>query len=352
MVAYFSRLANKAKKREKQMKKVFIFGAGQIPLHAASYLLSSQAEGEAEVFMYSPHNAKRVEGALEDLNDTAFMRGFSSGWKFRVTDDVEDLKDADFAFFCAGKFPKPHEYDEAAKKGIDDRLLQAVQNISIMESFCDQVLKSAPNVKIFVITNPVDLMSDIAREKLPSNEVYGLGCYLDTCRFKRELHSMPEVIAAQADPAKTKAWIVGHHTGTMFLNRAGFFIDNAEKIKEIEAVIAKALDKTRKRGLEITKLNEGASDKRLNNGAYFAPSVMLAKVMTSCCSDEELVLPLNRPLVREDKLPFTGTAQLLASVKNGKVTPLSLPFNDGDTENLKISMEGQKKARFLLNLKA
>ena len=90
--------------------------------------------------MYSPHNAKRVEGALEDLNDTAFMRGFSSGWKFRATDDVEDLKDADFAFFCAGKFPKPHEYDEAAKKGIDDRLLQAVQNISIMESFSDKLL--------------------------------------------------------------------------------------------------------------------------------------------------------------------------------------------------------------------
>lgn len=100
------------------MKKVFIFGAGQIPLHAASYLLSSQAEGEAEVFMYSPHNAKRVEGALEDLNDTAFMRGFSSGWKFRATDDVEDLKDADFAFFALGSSRNRTNMTKPPKKAL------------------------------------------------------------------------------------------------------------------------------------------------------------------------------------------------------------------------------------------
>lgn len=332
------------------MKKIFIYGSGQLGINAAAYLLASRKVGNAEVVLFSPHNFKRVEGAIADLSDTQAMIGQVSNWHFRASGDVADMVSSDFVFFCAGKFPKPEEYVEAAKKGIDDRLLQAVQNIEILKEFCSNVRQLSPKAKVFIITNPVDLMTDIARENLPNQEVYGLGCYLDTSRFKRELKEQLEETGIAVDISAISAWIIGHHCGSMFLHRGSLHFQGIDKCQDLEEVLQTALSKTRSRGLTITNINAASTDKKINNGAYFAPAVMIADVMAACVGNTPLTLPLNR-LIEEDEGEFSGrSAQLLTKIQAGSVTPLRLDFSAEETKLLEASIIGQLKSRDAIGL--
>ena len=330
------------------MKKIFIYGSGQLGINAAAYLLASRKQGIAEVVLFSPHNFKRVEGAIADLSDTQAMIGQTPGWHFKASGNVADMAESDFIFFCAGKFPKPEEYVEAAKKGIDDRLLQAIQNIDLLKDFCNNVRQLSPKAKVFIITNPVDLMTDIARENLPNQEVYGLGCYLDTARFKRELKELLEERGITVDIAAISTVILGHHCGSMFLHRGSLYFPGIDKCQNLEDILQTALAKTRSRGLTITNINAAAADKKINNGAYFAPAVMIADVMSACAGDTALELPLNR-LIADGE--FSGrSAQLLAKIEAGRITPIRLDFTDEEKRLLEASIVGQTKSRKAIGL--
>lgn len=330
------------------MKKLFVYGAGQVGVHAMVYVLNAKVAGAAEVVMYAPHNSKRVEGAIEDIQDAQAMTGQSSDWYFRATSNIRDMKGCDFVFFCAGKFPRPEEYAEAAQRGIDDRLLQAVQNIDILKQFCQEVAQFCPQAKIFIITNPVDVMTQIAREQLPQNEIYGLGCYLDTARFRRIMSELLAEKGLYIAPQNIKAWVLGHHCDTMFLHRAS--LPQIDYVTE--ELLATAMERTKARGLQITRINQQAESKKINNGSYFAPAIMMANVMISCVTKTELLLPLNRYIGEEDNLPQMAgkSAQLLAKIKDGKVTPQTLPFALTDVEAMQKSLAGQSKSRQALGI--
>ncbi len=333
------------------MKKIFIYGAGQLGINAVAYLVSSQLANKAEVVLYSPHNFKRVEGAIEDLKDAKSMIGGTSRWLYRATGCVDELENADFVVFCAGKFPQPEEYAQAALKGIDDRLLKAFQNIDILNQFCEEMKALNSKAKVFVVTNPVDLMTQIAREKLPQNEVYGLGCYLDTYRFKKFFCDLLLQNGVYAIPDWIDAWVVGHHCNTMFLHEESFHMRNTRYV--VKEMAEQAMQRTKGRGLEITRINQQAATPKINNGSYFAPAVMIAKVLTACVTNQKLVLPLNRVITKNDNLPeFVGeTAQLIAEINCGNIVAKPLPFlNSSDVEAMKLSLEGQKNARSALGV--
>ena len=320
------------------MKKFTVYGAGQIGLQLLTDLFNSDVE--AEIVLYSPHNFKRTEGAYEDLKDAAALRGYQTKLRVVATGDTSQINNSDAVFFCAGVFPKPEEYEIALKQGIDDRLLQAVKNMEILNKFCNDVSAFSPKAKVFIITNPVDMMTEIARNKLPDNEVYGMGCYLDTARFRRELAELMQANGQPINIADMNAWILGHHSGTMFLHKASFDLKVDDKLVE------EALTKTRNRGLTITKINSAAPSQKLNNGAYFAPAIMATAVIKSLALNQTLLLPLNRPICPEDNLgEITGAAQLLTKIESGKIMPQPLPFNNEDLAALKTSIEAYENGK-------
>ena len=95
-------------------------------------------------------------------------------------------------------------------------------------------------------------------------------------------------------------------------------------------------------------INSASADKKINNGAYFAPAVMIADVMSACAGDTALELPLNRVITGGE---FSGcSAQLLAKIQAGNITPLRLDFSAEETKLLKDSIAGQIKSREAISL--
>ncbi len=251
-------------------------------------------------------------------------------------------------FFCVGRFPQQEEYAKAAQKGIDDRFLQAVQNTEIVNQFCVEVNELCPQAKVFVLTNPVDLMTEITRKNLPQAEVYGLGCALDTARFKRELRDLLELNGRYFRIDEIHAIIVGHHNSTMFLHRKSFLLmGNPPEDKLVE----QALANTRARGLTITKLNAAATTPKLNNGAYFAPAAMITDVVRAIIDDRYVtMIPLNRPIREEDNVGFDfvegQAAKLPCTITGLKVIPKDMDFSfEIDRNDLKHSLEEYEKSK-------
>ncbi len=330
--------------------KICIYGAGQIGITAMSNILFTKATGVAEVIMYSPRNHKRVEGAYLDLCDAASLVDHNSGWKFRATGEAEDMRNSDIVFLCAGDSPTEEEYAEGAKKGIDDRMVQAKKNISILKKFCADTRKYAPNAIVFIVSNPVDMMTEMARLELPTHEVYGLGCYLDSARFKRELYEHLTKEGWKGSYSDIDAWIIGHHCGTMFPYEYSLFFSDFEGLPDnLSEIVEKALTRTRNRGLEITNVNKGAATQKLNNGAYFAPSLMVVEIMKAFVNGETLFLPLNRKIEEADLLhEFVGYhAQLFCVISERKVIPLCKEFSENDVHNMKVSIETYEESKKL-----
>ena len=329
------------------MEKITIYGAGRIGVTVMSNILFTDFSGNAEVIMYSPRNHKRVEGAYMDLSDAQALMEHNSGWNFVATNSTKDIKDSTVVFLCAGDSPTPEEYAEGAKNGIDDRMVQAKKNISILKQFCKDVRDYAPKALVFIVSNPVDMMTEMARIELPKHNVYGLGCYLDSARYRREIYKLLADNGWNGLYKDIQAWVLGHHCGTMFLHEKSF--DCARFEGDLSELKAKALERTRNRGLEITLVNKSAATPQLNNGAYFAPALMVAQIIKAIVHKEELELPLNRTIDKEDNLDgLVGyQAQLMGLIKDGKVYPQRLEFSENDVRNLKYSIDTYEESKKL-----
>jgi malate dehydrogenase len=85
-------------------------------------------------------------------------------------------------------------------------------NAKIIRSVVREVARYAPDCKLMVVTNPVDIMTFIARKEsgLPPNRVFGMGNILDTLRFR-------SYIAQELDVSRedTQALVIGEHGESM-----------------------------------------------------------------------------------------------------------------------------------------
>ena len=99
-----------------------------------------------------------------------------------------------------------------------------------------------------------------------------------------------------------------------------------------------ALTKTRQRGLFITKLNCASQTQKLNNGAYFAPAMMVFNIIKAFLENQTILLPLNRTFYPQDNFNCEGAAQLLCKIQNGNIYPVFLQNTPEDIKNMQDSL--------------
>lgn len=319
------------------MKKIVIYGAGRVGTTAALNLMRVKAQCKADIVLYAPHNHKRCEGALMDMEDACAMQNITPSFAFKATSDVADLADADAMVVCSGGLSSREMYEDAAQKGIDDRLVQAVYNIDLMKQFAE-VAKLSPHAIIFVLTNPVDLMCEVLRGLLPEHQVYGLGCWLDTARFKRELLPLLGKEFPHLQLSDIEASIIGHHNGTMFLHENSLTIDGLPYrfANRVEA----AMKQTRGRGLAITETNVQATDQTANNGSYYGPARMVSDVIEAfICgrlSSGRFILPMNRQIYAIENAELAGKyAQMPCAIMRKSVVAVETKLSTSDVANMK-----------------
>jgi len=137
---------------------------------------------------------------------------------------------------------------------------------------------------IFVVSNPVDILTQLAVEKtgLPASQVLGLGTMLDTSRFCSLISSALNLPATQV-----RAMILGEHGDTMLPIWSSASLDGFPLAKfpgVTPAFQTQIFERTQKSGAEVISRKGGAG---------YAVGVAIREVIDSIALDRRRILPVS-----------------------------------------------------------
>ncbi|MDD1669697.1 MAG: malate dehydrogenase, partial [Methanomicrobiales archaeon] len=132
------------------MATVAIIGAsGRIGSFAAHAISHDPHVGEI-LLIGREGSEEPLDGLARDLQDSFAARGsdIRIGWSV----DLKDVRGSDIVIFTAGVPRNPGQ----------DRLDLAMENARIVAPAAETVSRVAPDAIIFMVTNPVDVMTTVA----------------------------------------------------------------------------------------------------------------------------------------------------------------------------------------------
>ncbi|MDA0283070.1 MAG: lactate/malate dehydrogenase family protein, partial [Planctomycetota bacterium] len=189
---------------------------------------------------------------------------------------TEAVKDSDVICITAGLRRKPDE----------SRLDLITRNVTLFRNILADVKQHGvkPTAKVFVVSNPVDVLTYLAVKDLglPANQVIGLGTVLDTTRLRSMMAQRLDMPASQV-----QTLILGEHGDSMVpiwsaAQIAGLPLDKYPGVTP--ALIADVEKKTRGSGAEVIKKKGGAG---------FAVGASIADVIHSIALDQRRILPVS-----------------------------------------------------------
>jgi L-lactate dehydrogenase len=251
------------------MKVSIIGGGGRVGSNAAFALQCAGIVSEIQIL---DANGDLALGEALDL-----LHGSSVIADQRIyAGDYARAADSDIFVITAGLRRKPDE----------SRLDLINRNVALFEQILAS-LKTAgfrKDALIFVVSNPVDILTQLAvvRLGLPWKQVLGLGTMLDTARFRSLLAD--ELTLA---PTQVKALILGEHGDTMLpiwssATAAGLPLD---KFPGVTASFqAQLFERTKGSGAEVI---------RRKGGAGWAVGLTIAEVIHCIAQDRRQLLPVS-----------------------------------------------------------
>ena len=124
--------------------------------------------------------------------------------------DYKDLTGASLVVIAAGSNQKPGE----------SRLNLLARNAAILASIVPQVVQSAPDAVVLLVSNPVDIMTSIARALHPNPSlVMGSGTILDSARFRQLIGERAGVNARYVH-----SYVMGEHGDSSVMCWSGALI--------------------------------------------------------------------------------------------------------------------------------
>ena len=215
------------------------------------------------------------QGKALDLAQSSPVIGFDTS--FTGTNDYSGLKGADVVIVTAGIPRKP---------GMSrDDLIEV--NAKVMAAVGQGIKKFCPNAFVICVTNPLDAMVWVLREKcgLPHKMVVGMAGVLDAARFRYFLADEFKVSVEDVS-----AFVLGGHGDTMvplvrYSSIAGIPLPDVIKMgwstkEKVDAIV----ERTRFGGGEIVGLLKTGS-------AFYAPATAAIEMAESYLRDKKRVLP-------------------------------------------------------------
>lgn len=247
-------------------KKVSVIGAGNVGATTAQLIVQS---GIANVVLFDIVDGM-PQGKALDMAEACPLWNSSSS--VVGTNDYVDTAGSDLVVITAGLARKP---------GMSrSDLLHA--NADIVKGASIEIAKHSPNAIIIVVTNPMDVMAQLAWKttEFSCRRVVGMGGILDAARMTAflawELGISPEDI---------EATVLGGH-GDDMLPLPRFTTVKGIPLPEMlpKKKIATLIERTRKGGAEIVALLKSGS-------AYYAPAASTFQMVKSIVLDEKRLLP-------------------------------------------------------------
>jgi L-lactate dehydrogenase len=251
------------------MKISIIGGGGRVGSNAAFAL---QQSGIVKEMVIVDAAQDMAEGEALDLRHGAAM----SAPQTIVAGGYDVVAGSDMVVITAGLRRKPDE----------SRLELINRNVTlfsgIMASLKD--VKLAANATILVVSNPVDILTQLALKEsgMDRSRVFGLGTVLDTCRFRSFLAEHFGVAATDVH-----ALILGEHGDSMVPIWSSATI-NGVSIKSFPGYSDAKMDEI----FQMTKTS-GAEVIRKKGGAGWAVGVSIREVVEAVALDKHAVLPIS-----------------------------------------------------------
>ena len=185
------------------MAKVGIIGAGFVGATAAYAMMLNGTCSEI-VLIDRDEPRARAEAA-----DIAHGAPLAKGVR-AYAGDYKDLTGASLVVIAAGSNQKPGE----------SRLNLLARNAAILASIVPQVVQAAPDAVVLLVSNPVDIMTSIARALHPNPSlVMGSGTILDSARFRQLIGERAGVNARYVH-----SYVMGEHGDSSVMCWSGALI--------------------------------------------------------------------------------------------------------------------------------
>jgi malate dehydrogenase len=215
---------------------ISIVGAGKVGSSAAFNILRFRISDVVLVDIVE----NLAHGEALDMMQAAPAIEFDG--KIVGTSDFTTMKGSELVIITAG---------EARKPGVS-RLDLMNKNAKIVRFIVKEIVKHAPDCKLMVVTNPVDIMTYVAYKEsgFERSRVFGMGNILDALRFRSYIAT--ELNVSRED---TRALVIGEHGDSMvplidFASVSGIPLNDLLSAEQINRVV----DLTRTSGADVIRL--------------------------------------------------------------------------------------------------
>jgi malate dehydrogenase len=245
---------------------ITIIGAGRVGSAAAFDILKDHIDDVILIDLFED----LAKGEALDMMQAAPAIEFDG--KIRGAGNLAEMQGSELIIVIAGQARKPNM----------TRIDLMNNNAKVIRAVVKEVAKYAPDCKLMIVTNPVDIMTFIARKEsgLPPNHVFGMGNILDTNRFRAYIAQ--ELNVSRQD---VNALVIGEHGDTMvplveYASVSGIPITTLLTKEQIDKIVHQTI-------------TSGADVIKLKGATTYAPSAVIALMADAVIKDRNRVMSVS-----------------------------------------------------------
>jgi malate dehydrogenase len=245
---------------------ITIIGAGRVGSAAAFDILKDHIDDVILIDLFED----LAKGEALDMMQAAPAIEFDG--KIRGAGNLAEMQGSELVIVIAGQARKPNM----------TRIDLMNNNAKVIRAVVKEVAKYAPDCKLMIVTNPVDIMTFIARKEsgLPPNHVFGMGNILDTNRFRAYIAQ--ELNVSRQD---VNALVIGEHGDTMvplveYASVSGIPITTLLTKEQIDKIVHQTI-------------TSGADVIKLKGATTYAPSAVIALMADAVIKNRNRVMSVS-----------------------------------------------------------
>jgi malate dehydrogenase len=301
---------------------ITIIGAGKVGSNAAFDILKDHIDDVILIDLYED----LAKGEALDMMQAAPAIEFDG--RIRGTKDLSEMKGSELVIVIAGQARKPDM----------TRIDLMNNNAKVIRSIVKEVAKHTPDCKLMIVTNPVDVMTYIARKEsgMPPNHIFGMGNILDTQRFRAYIAQ--ELNVSRED---TNALVIGEHGDTMvplveYASVSGIPITTLLTKEQIDKIVHQTI-------------TSGADVIKLKGATTYAPAAAIAIMTDAVIHGRNRVISVSTCPQGEYNCSAVSIGVPVVLGKNGVERIIELRLSDESQQRFDQSVASIKQAIAALN---
>ncbi|NTV00453.1 MAG: malate dehydrogenase [Methanoregulaceae archaeon] len=300
------------------MAKVTIVGAtGSVGSFAAHTI--SEIPHVSEILLIGREGREDLlTGISQDLKDSFAACGNSIDLDWST--DIRESEGSDIVVCAAGIGRRPGQ----------DRIDLALGNARLVSGISDQVGESSPDSILFMVTNPVDVMTSVALKYsgMDPTKVFGLGTHLDSMRLKALIALFFKVHVSEVHTR-----IIGEHGDSMVP------LWSATTIGGIQISNLPAFSRLPMTEMVETVKASGESIIRNKGATVYGPGEAIATLAGTVLGNENRILTVSAYIMSEVHGIGDVCIGVPARLNRNGVFPIPIRIDEQEVAQFKASVD-------------